>query len=122
MAISQILPDKIRVDGNREGESRKTVRFYLEAEATCSWLDGDGHRKECKGWTRDVSQRGAYILASGNPPRGAMIHLVISLPLLAGEARPLRIEAEGLILRTDRVRRGLAGFAITNQRLILCSL
>lgn len=88
----------------------------------CSWQDAAGRQKECKGTTRDVSQRGAYIFASDSPPRGIAVRMVISLPPLAGEARPLRIEAEGTVLRVERIRQGLTGFVISNRRLLLCSL
>ncbi|HUO33978.1 MAG TPA: hypothetical protein VMU43_03205 [Candidatus Acidoferrum sp.] len=122
MGLSQISPGKFRANRNPEAESRKAVRFCLEAAASCSWVDSAGRRRECKGWTRDVSHRGAYIIAPENPPRGVSVRTVISLPPLPGETRPLRIEAEGLILRVDRLRQGMVGFAIANQRLILCNL
>ncbi|HTV58556.1 MAG TPA: PilZ domain-containing protein [Verrucomicrobiae bacterium] len=122
MAFSKVSPNRFPGDEIHAVDSRKSVRYILQAEASCSWLDQAGQEKACKGATRDVSQRGAYVLASDCPPRGAPVRMAISLPPLAGEARALRIEAEGIVLRIDRLRQGLLGFAISNQRLILCDL
>ena len=122
MAFSQLSANKFRAEDIHTQDSRKTVRFVLEAKATCFWLGAGGESKECKGATRDLSQRGAYVLAAIGPPSGALLRMVFSLPQLAGEARALRIEAEGRVLRIERLGQGLVGFAVSNHRFILCSL
>ncbi|HUC42328.1 MAG TPA: PilZ domain-containing protein [Candidatus Micrarchaeaceae archaeon] len=122
MAFREVSPSKLRPLELCQNESRRAHRFILEAQVNCAWMDTAGHSKDCEGTTRDVSQRGAYVLAQDCPPRGAKVRLVITLPAIAGESRPLRIESESTVLRIEKVRRGLFGFAVSNHRLIRCNL
>ena len=67
-------------------DSRKAVRYTLEARVLFTWTDRAGVPREGRGDTRNISPKGAYIATGNCPPRGALISLVIYLPMLEGEA------------------------------------
>lgn len=104
---------------------RATVRFALHTDVEFSWTGADGAFKGGRGETRDVSQKGAYVVASNYPPQGATVRVVISLPPALGKGNPLRIEAEARVVRVDLARSsrdgGGCGFAVLNEQVMLCS-
>ena len=77
--------------------------------------------KRSEGKTRDVSERGAYVLASTCPPRGIQIGFKLYLPALSGFERKTRVEADGQVIRVKQLRgrKECEGFAILTQHLIL---
>ena len=58
-------------------ESRKTLRFPLEAWVAFSWKDDNGMEQRAKGRSRDISERGVFVLANNCPPVGVKIALRI---------------------------------------------
>ena len=57
-----------------------------------------------RGETRDISPKGAYVLTSRCPPRGAIVAVIIYLPMLEGEDRILSIEAEGRVYTSGTIQ------------------
>ena len=101
-------------------DARNAVRYNLQARTTFRWEDSSGRSRELQGLTRDVSQKGAYLVAPECPPRGASVIMNIFLPPLAGETRLLSIEAQGRVLRTEKTAGGHMGFAVASDRVNLC--
>jgi hypothetical protein len=110
-----------RVDSNM----RATLRYALHTEVAFSWTGDDGSPKDGRGQTRDVSQKGAYVLASSYPPRGSAVKMSISLPPAIDTGRILRMEAQGRVVRVDMRREPHGsvrfGFAVSNEQVILCA-
>jgi len=104
---------------------RTTVRYMLHARVVFHWNDNEGFQKVGRGHTRDISQKGAYIVSPERPPNGAHVSLNIYLPALAGDTRLLSLETEGQVLRVDSVREPADpagfGFAVSNHQVTLCT-
>ncbi len=104
-------------------EKRGALRYALRASVIFAWEDAGGARHENRGHTRDVGQKGAYIIASECPPKGTPISLSIFLPGAAAETPVSRMEAQGRVLRAERVTETSEGpgFAVSHQRVNLFS-
>jgi hypothetical protein len=104
-------------------EKRGTLRYALRASVIFAWEDASGARREYRGHTRDVGQKGAFIIASECPPKGTPVSLSIFLPGAAAETPVLRMEAQGRVLRAERVTESTEGpgFAVSHQRVNLFS-
>lgn len=115
---------------SKNAERRISLRYALHARVVFAWDDGAGQRRESRGHTRDVGQRGAFIIAPEGPARDASVSLSIFLPVMGAEARVVRLEVEGRVLRSGASsassNRGngpadLMGFAVSHQRVNLFS-
>jgi hypothetical protein len=104
-------------------EKRGALRYALRASVIFAWEDAGGARRENRGHTRDVGQKGAFIIASECPPKGTPISLSIFLPGAAAETPVLRMEAQGRVLRAERLAESAEGpgFAVSHQRVNLFS-
>jgi hypothetical protein len=104
---------------------RTTVRYMLHARVVFHWNDNEGYQKVGRGHTRDISQKGAYIVSPERPPNGAHVSLNIYLPALAGDTRLLSLETEGQVLRVESGRESADptgfGFAVSNHQVALCT-
>jgi len=119
----QITRDSCRSARTSVKELRATVRYPLCARVVFSWRDESGHPREGRGCTRDISPKGAYVLASTGPPRGTSVAMNIYLPTVATGARNVRVEATDQVLRTDPSGAGsCVGFSIRNERIVLCTV
>jgi hypothetical protein len=81
--------------------TRNFVRYRLEVPVTFSWKDKRGVRQQEKGYARDLSAGGAYLLAPSCPPVGTPFEFEAFLPPLDQAARTLRMQGEGKVLRID---------------------
>lgn len=101
-------------------ETRKVIRFPLEARVVFWWVDS-GITKRGEGRTRDISERGAFVLASTCPARGIQAGFKIFLPALPGSEQKTTLEAEGQVLRVEQAQetKEFEGFAILAQHIIL---
>ena len=100
--------------------TRNAVRYSLSARTVFTWRDASGNLQESRGITRNVSQKGAYILAPRCPASGSPLSMSIFLPPLGSETRTLCIETEGQVVRTDAEVEGSVGFAVSSHRVNLC--
>jgi hypothetical protein len=114
----------------KNAERRISLRYALHARVVFAWDDGTGQRRESRGHTRDVGQRGAFIVAPEGPTRDASVSLSIFLPVMGAEARVVRLEVEGRVLRSGASSLSsngangpadLMGFAVSHQRVNLFS-
>jgi hypothetical protein len=85
------------------------------------WWTESGVQKRSEGRTRDVSELGAFVVASTCPPLGTQIGFKIFLPLLPGFEHKTRMEAVGQVLRVEQAcgRKGCNGFAILTRHMLL---
>ena len=100
--------------------TRKAIRFPLEALTVFWWLDS-GVVKRSEGRTRDISEKGAFVLASTCPPQGIQIGFKVFLPELSGVECRTRVEADGHVLRVERAQghEECEGFAILMKRILM---
>jgi hypothetical protein len=94
--------------------ARTTIRYPLETSVVFWWKDESGTYQQSEGRGRDVSDRGAFVLAAACPPVGTSVGLRISVEEFADAAPALRIEVEGRVLRVEQSRtgEGNSGFAV----------
>lgn len=107
------------LDGNvaQPTEVRHNIRYPLRARAQFVWVGRDGQRHEARGYSRDVSEDGAYILTKTCPPVGATVHLAINFPYVPDPARSRRLEVNGRVMRVDLLlaNKSRWGFAIASS-------
>jgi hypothetical protein len=98
-------------------DRRKALRHALRAGVIFSWEGIEGKRYEGRGHTRDLGQRGAFIVAPVCPPSGARVSLSITFPGGVVEGRTFRMEAQGRVLRARRASEAASdqGFAVTHH-------
>lgn len=99
-------------------DQRTAGRYALNARVNFSWTGRNRERREARGNTRDVSRKGAYVIAVECPPPGTAVALSILLPAIAGESRASRIDSDACVVRVESPRstefRG--GFAVAIHR------
>lgn len=107
-------------------DARATMRHLLIARVVFQWSDDCGSQKVGRGYTRDISQKGAYVFSPERPPKGAQMTIHIYLPALAGDSKLLSLQAECLVLRVEpdaNAKNGIAwGFAVSNQHVTLSAV
>lgn len=96
------------------------MRFPMDARVVFWWKDAIGKRQQGEGRTYDVSELGAFVLASLCPPAGAQVSVKISIEAVPDVARSLRMQVEGRVLRVEQVGTGQGrdGFAILSDRAV----
>lgn len=101
---------------------RAAVRYALEARVVFSWTDEQGALQKGIGWTRDISPKGVYVVASGCPPRSAAVALSVQLQASDQQSRALSLETQGRVLRVDHRREGGgSGFSVEHEHVSLCA-
>jgi hypothetical protein len=102
---------------------RAATRYALQVKVVFTWRDPAGSSREGRGETRDISQKGAFVIARDCPREGTAIAMNIYLPPLVGEKAPLRIATQGRVLRVEicGAATGESGFAVASERVILCA-
>lgn len=101
-------------------ESRKVPRYPVQAPVTFTWSE-EGQSKTGEGWTRDISEIGAFVYSSCCPPQGAQTQLEVVLPPLGADGRILRIGMEAAVLRVsgEPTQDEYSGFALKSCHAIL---
>jgi len=86
------------------GNRRRFIRYPLRALALFQWEGQDGSRKHARGWTKDVSEAGAYVVSSRCPRVGEEIQMVLRFPVPAMQEPALaaKIDMNATVLRIDR--------------------
>ena len=92
-------------------ELRKATRYRLHAPAFYCWESADGTLQEAQGITRDISDRGVFILAKQLPPVGVRVEVDVYLPAVSAAARSAQLHGEGAVLRTSEAQAKESGFA-----------
>lgn len=102
-------------------EARRHIRYPLRARTEFVWVGRDGVRREARGYSRDISESGAYVLAKTSPPVGASIRVVIRFPYLPDPSRSRRIEMNGTVVRVELLlaNKSSWGFAISSTKAFL---
>jgi hypothetical protein len=91
-----------------------TLRFPLQVPVTYRWQGESGTLRSDEGVSRDLSDQGAFIVASHLPPVGSMVDLKIALDSLHEIAGSLPLEFQGRVLRVENSKSG-SGFAISRK-------
>jgi hypothetical protein len=96
------------------------MRFPMDAPVVFWWKDVIGNHQQAEGRTYDVSELGAFVLASLCPPAGAQVSVKISIGAVPDVARSVRMQVEGRVLRVEQVGTGQGrdGFAILSDRAV----
>jgi hypothetical protein len=103
----------VQHDGSIDSaERRGAVRYRLEVPLVFRWQGAGRNWFQCDGVTRDISAKGAYVLAVTSPPVGAVVH--VEVYLLGFRERKSRIKAMMKASRVDTNagRSGRMGFAL----------
>lgn len=105
---------------NGPQHTRKAIRFPLDARTAFWWVDS-GVTKRSEGRTRDISEKGAFVLASICPPQGIQVGFNFFLPPLYGFEHRTRVEANGHVLRVEQAHgcEECEGFAILIEHILL---
>jgi hypothetical protein len=85
-----------------------------------SWQDAQGILHRSEGYTYDISEMGAFILANTYPPVGAEVSYEMHLPASLGATREELPGRLGKVLRVEQANasEGRNGFAILSRRTI----
>ncbi len=85
------------------------------------WMGRDGAQHEASGYSRNISEHGAYILAKACPPVRAMIRMVIRFPYRRDPVRSRQMEMDGQVTRVDLLLTSKAGwgFAVASTHSVL---
>jgi hypothetical protein len=68
------------------------------------WQDTSGLQRRAKGWTRDISEAGAYVLSNQCPKKGEIVELTFKLLGFAGQHTSRdknQLEMGGEVVRVD---------------------
>jgi hypothetical protein len=86
---------------NSKVERRKASRYRLLLQVLFSLEDTPSKRE--RGFTRDISARGVYVLCekSSSPAQGDIVTIELILPSLVDqEAQGMKLKSKGRVLRT----------------------
>jgi len=92
-------------------ELRKAARYRVSAPAFYCWRRADGTLQEAQGISRDISDRGVFVLAKDLPPLGMHVELQVRLPAVPGTSRSAQLHGEGTVVRTSGRGARESGFA-----------
>ena len=100
---------------------RRFARFKLEVPVLFSWRDENGSRRRARGYTRDLSPGGMYLVSPRCPPLGATVGLDAFLPPLSELAPPWRMHYHGRVVRSEPrpPGQGPGGFAAVSNEVVL---
>ena len=79
------------------------------------WEEGDGVEHQGTGLTRDVSQRGVFVVSETYVPVAAAVRLELDFHELV--TRNSHMVAQGSVLRVEPSSDGIGGFAVATKSL-----
>jgi hypothetical protein len=82
-------------------EQRAAIRYRVNLRVEFGWADSCGNPRKSEGLTKNLSPRGAYVMAVGCPPPGTKVQIKFELSPCGSGSGPLWLEAQGSILRTE---------------------
>jgi hypothetical protein len=80
-------------------ERRRSTRFRLRCEVTCTWFDELGVPETITGCAHDISAGGLFVICVQRPPAGAMANLEIRLPSRRLPGQELQLHGCGRVVR-----------------------
>lgn len=92
-------------------DHRQATRYRVSAPAFFAWQRADGTLQEAQGTSRDISERGVFILAQELPVPGTHVELDVYLPTVTGGPRSTQLHGEGTVVRTSGQGARESGFA-----------
>jgi hypothetical protein len=113
---------EVRIDSpGRHHEARKIMRYPIQARVSFSWKDENGNRRQDQGTSRDVSEKGTFVLAPRCPPVGVDVRLRMLILAPLDAARILNMEFKGRVLRVEQTTPGGGkdGFAVLGHAAIV---
>lgn len=101
-------------------ERRKAKRYRIRANAIFRWSGPNDTCFQGAGSTRDMSVDAVFILTPTCPPKNAVVHVEVILPL-SGGAFNARLKADMTVLRVDHNVAGtmLSGFSAVGPGFLL---
>ena len=96
-------------------ELRAVERFTVNLPVHLSWRAAGLPDRQVRGFTKDISTRGMFVLSRTGPRQGELLDFAIEMAL--DEFSPLMlVEGEGRVVRVERPAPAsrLAGFAVHN--------
>ncbi|HET7109128.1 MAG TPA: PilZ domain-containing protein [Candidatus Acidoferrum sp.] len=99
---------------------RSQIRYPLRTPVIYRWLDNNGLQRRARGWTRDISEAGAYVLSSHCPQKGDVVELKFKLLALREQRTPRgneHLEMGGEVVRVDvaKIAGEAVGFAVRSK-------
>jgi hypothetical protein len=97
------------------------MRFPMDVPVAFWWQNASGEGQQGEGRAYDVSESGAFILASPCPPIGAYVNVKIPISQIPNAPQHLRVEMDGRVIRVEQNRNGHGrdGFAIVSDQVVL---
>jgi PilZ domain-containing protein len=82
-------------------DNRTIKRLAFNLPVIFRWRDRQGVRRRGKGFTRDLSSGGMFVVATNCPPSGTAVKIDLLLPGLDGGGAGLRVAGRGRVLRVE---------------------
>lgn len=99
---------------------RNSIRYPLEAPVVFRWKDEGGVYQLGEGQSRDVSERGVFVIAANCPPTRADVELTIDFAALPTVMRAMQMEVEGRVVRVEPgMGQRNGGFAVLAEQALL---
>lgn len=104
-------------------ERRGCTRYQLACQVRFSWANEQQKRFHGRGITRDISARGAFILAASCPPASVTVHVKILISPDPPDAPIARLKGDAQVLRVEDAHagQGPSGFAVVTKGFALWS-
>jgi PilZ domain len=99
---------------------RNQIRYPLRTPVVYRWQDGTGLQRRARGWTRDISETGAYVLSDHCPIKGEFVELTFKLLGFTGRHNSRNknhLAMDGEVVRVDFAEMAGAsvGFAVRSK-------
>jgi hypothetical protein len=80
-------------------ERRRSSRFRVKCEVTCTWVDDAGVSNTTCGFTNDISAAGVFVQSGHRPPAGALANVKIQVPRQLPWGQQLRLHGSARLVR-----------------------
>jgi hypothetical protein len=82
-------------------QMRQSTRYRVAAPVSFFWSCSGSEGQGGEGVTIDISKCGVWIVSDVAPPLGASIQVTVTLPRIKGSQRGVRLEGEGVVVRSE---------------------
>jgi PilZ domain len=99
---------------------RNQIRYPLRTPVVYRWQDSSGLQRRARGWTRDISETGAYVLSHRCPIKGEFVELTFKLLGFGGQHNSRNkdhLAMGGEVVRVDfaEMAGAAVGFAVRSK-------